>query len=220
MFFVKAFSIFGAGVLASLSPCVYPILPITLGYFGSTTAKGRNTKVLLYILGQALALTLLAWITVKSGESLGFTSQDPWVNFLVGLFLLGFGIFSFLDRLPAFLETWNAKISHRQVQAGLLGALILGISSALLASPCTTPILSGVLSLMATEKSMVLGLFYMLAYTLGFSLLLMLLGFGLFKSLPRSGLWLKRVQQFSGLLLIIAGLYYLSLPFTEKLWTF
>ncbi len=217
---LKLFTIFGAGILASLSPCVYPLLPITVGYFGSTGKSGRKSKITLYILGQAVTLTALGWLTVKSGESLGFTSQNPYVNLVTGILLVGAGVYSLLNLNPRFTEKWNRNFSVRNLGAGLWGAFLLGASSALLASPCTTPILSGVLALMASENSVGVGLLSMLFYTLGFSLLLLALGLGLLqvKTLPRSGPWLTWLHRISGILLISAGLYYGTLPWRAELW--
>ncbi len=208
-------SVFGAGILASLSPCVYPMIPITLGYFGAHTGEGRKSKVLFYIGGQAITLTILGLITVLSGESLGFSSQSPTINIIVGLMLIAAGIFAFFGHMPRKLHEWNAKIPGGHMIEGILGALILGASSALLASPCTTPILSSILAMMATHATLGRGLYLMLVYTAGFSLLLLFLGLGLIelKHLPRSGKWLNIIHKLGAFMMVGAGAYYLSLYF-------
>jgi thiol:disulfide interchange protein DsbD len=205
---------FGGGVLASLSPCVYPLIPITLGYFGSQTDVGgaRFARIALYGLGQIVGFVLIGFLAVRLGEIFGFTSESRWLNLVVGLGLLAFGIVSVQGRLPGVFDRWN-QWNHRflsNFSHGKFSAFILGLSSAFVASPCTTPILSGVLAMLATQQEATVGFFAMISYSLGFSGLFLALGFGLLRlsKLPRAGLWMKRIHSVSTGLLILAGGYF------------
>lgn len=212
----QAAGVFGTGVLASLSPCVYPMLPITLGFL-SSQANNQNGKrsVLMYAFGQSLALFLIGILAVQLGETLGFSSQSPGVNYTVGILLLLAGVFSIRGKLPRFFDRWNsvsAKVSGR----GPLASFALGASAALVASPCTSPILGGVLALMATAETQSQGLLLMLMYSSGFTLVYLLLGLGILKAnrLPRSGRWMTKVHKASSFVLVLTGAYFLYLGFT------
>ncbi len=207
-------AVFGAGLLASLSPCVYPLLPITLGFIGTQAQGRRRQGVLAYASGQVAALVALGAFAVLAGESLGFSSESPAVCLGTGLLLLVAGLVSLSGRLPAFLSRvggGGGGVSPR----GLLGAFALGVGSALVASPCTSPILAGVLALMASSQTVARGLALMLCYSLGFSALFVLLGLGLLRlgRLPRSGPWLTQVHRLSSLLLLGAGVYWVHKAF-------
>ena len=200
---------FGTGLLASLSPCIYPIIPITLGYLGSQTNTHKKWNVLLYAFGQIFTLVALSAFTVSSGETLGFSSESRWVSLCVGLVLILAGIMSWMERLPSFLSrALDGKFLSKSRFTGLTGAAVLGSGSVLVASPCTTPILAGILAVIASSgtstgigvanaasagpsqagiasgalsigaSNYLWGLTLMFSYALGFSVLFLLLGLG------------------------------------------
>ncbi len=217
MLAIQAASAFGAGILASLSPCVYPLIPVTVGFIGAQSSAGikYRRKLLAFLLGQVVVMTALGVITVSLGETLGFTAEDPKVRRSVGILLLLFGVFALVGKLPAFFDRINAKSQKMgEGKAGsLLSAFLLGVGSALLASPCTTPILSGILALIASSQTLLSGTFLMFSYSIGFVFLFGVIGFCLLKanSLPRSGTWMNYVHKVGGILLVLAGFYYLYL---------
>ena len=208
-----AFSAFGAGILASLSPCVYPMIPITIGYLGTQTKSKKPSRVLFFGLGQMLALIAIGMLAVAAGETFGFTSQMPNVQIGMGLLLIGAGWFSYHGRLPTFLNRFNnarLPIAKKWLPAPVI-ALLVGFGSALVMSPCTTPILSGVLAVIATSATLSTGIALMTAYSLGFTLLVLVVGFGLLKwtSMPRAGNWLKWTHGIGTAALVIAGCYFI-----------
>ncbi len=205
MIAAQTFSTFAAGLLASLTPCVYPMIPITVGYFGSRGGKRR--ELALYTLGQIVTFTALGIFAVSLGEIFGFSSESRAVRVAVGIFFLVFGLLSFSSRLPGFLQRLSGGM-QRWTWGGALG---LGIASALVASPCSTPVLGGVLSLIATEGSFWRGLVLMLAFSAGYCLIFLLLSAGVvnLKRLPRSGQWMIWVHRLSSVLLVACGVYYL-----------
>lgn len=216
----QAASIFGAGVLTSLSPCVYPMIPITVGYIGSSTdsSSEQKTKILSFFVGQVLAFTALGVAAATLGEILGFSSELPSVQVGTGLLLFVMAFFSFQSKLPTFLTKWNQfKMFQSPVDGkasfitAVLQAVFMGAVSALVASPCTSPVLGGVLASIAQAQNIYLGTFLMFLYATGMSLIFLLLGLGLLnaKKLPRSGNWLNRFRIASSFLLAVGGIYYI-----------
>ena len=215
--------LFGAGVLTSLTPCVYPMIPITLGYLGTNNSKehkaAHKVKVLGFVSGQIIAFTALGMVAVTLGEVLGFSSEIPEIQLFTGAILLVMAYFSFKGELPSFLSKWNnSKLMTNNVEfknnkiLAYFQALLVGALSALVASPCTGPILGGVLAAMAQVQNLFLGSLLMFSYSLGMSLLFLFLGFGMvnMNKLPRSGNWMRRIHIISSVILVGAGFYYLG----------
>ncbi len=207
------FSAFGAGVLSSLSPCVYPMIPITLGYLGvQNNNEKKYQKIILFFVGQVLAFTAIGLLAVRLGDTFGFTSEDSLVQKIIGGILILFGIVSLFNYLPSFMLKLNSNsFSSRVSKDQVLFPLIIGMSSALMASPCSSPILGSVLATLAGEGSYLVGIVMMLAYSVGASCLFLILGLGLWRlqSLPRAGNWMNHIHRLSSVIMIIAGLYYL-----------
>jgi thiol:disulfide interchange protein DsbD len=215
--FLQILSAFGAGFIASLSPCVYPMLPITVGYFGRKESYGHKVMVAFFVVGQVVTLTVLGLVAVRLGETFGFSTESKSINIFVGVFLFVMGLFTLMasgKNLPKFLNRLNNKINEigSKQNRGLIEPFILGVGAALVTSPCTTPILSAVLALMATSSTLFRGTTIMFFYALGFSCFLALVSLGMLnlKKLPRSGVWMQYVHKISGVLLVLTGMYYVA----------
>ena len=210
----EAFLAFGAGVAASLSPCDYPLLPVIVGFIGTQAGEKKRSRVIGFVLGQTLALISLGVVTVSLGETLGFSSQSPLIRKGMGLVLLVAGVFSWRGRLPILMGRWNRMANRwqRSEKTGALGAFLLGAGGTLLISPCTSPILGGVLILISEGATLWRGLVLMSAYSLGFTILFLVLGFGVIRmsKLPRVGNWMRYFHLAGSGLLIFSGLYFLS----------
>lgn len=213
---VQMLAAFAAGVGTSLTPCVYPMLPITLGYLGASgSANGQGKKkVVGFVIGQIIAFTALGVLAVTLGEFLGFSSQIPWVQISVGLFLLTAAFLSYFEKLPGFLYKLNNLNKFGSTES-YFGAILVGASAALVASPCTSPILGGVLATVAQVENRAFGVLLMFLYALGLSSLFLLLGLGLTKAktMPKAGIWMKKIHKFSSVLLAFGGLYFLAKGF-------
>lgn len=208
---------FGAGFLASLSPCVYPIIPITLGFLGQNAQSQDKEKksykpLFFFFVGHTAVLIALGVVAAKIGESFGFASQDPRVQLLSAALLIGFGIFSLAGKLPKFAQKANNKTQGMNVNkyGGFLAPFLIGATAALLASPCSTPVLASTLTYLASSGSVLQGILLMSLYSTGFLLLFFLLGLGVIKKskLPKSGKWMSKVHLFTSWLLIGVGIYY------------
>ena len=202
-------TIFGAGLLTSLSPCVYPMIPISLGYFGSQAEKGLKKNVILFFLGQLMTFTALGVVASSIGEIFGFSSQNPVILGLVGTLLVVFGICSFVNFIPNFMQKFN-QLQFNRFEGSFFFPVLVGSGSALLASPCTTPVLGAVLMTISTTEQFWMGTVYMFFYALGSTLIFLLLGLGIVsaKRLPRSGVWMSKVHKAGSFLIVAAGVYF------------
>ncbi|UCF80127.1 MAG: thioredoxin family protein [Acidobacteriota bacterium] len=202
--------VFLGGVLASFTPCVYPMIPITVGFFGARAGQ-RRAKILLsialYILGIALVYAAFGLAAALGGKAFGSLTQNAPVLFGVAtlLFVMGLSLVGFFDLDFAFMRGVQAK-----PREGVLGAFAMGAVAGLVASPCVTPILVALLAYVATQASPVLGFSLLFVFAVGLGTLLGVLA--LFSSLtgaiPRSGAWMVGVKAFLGVVLMGVAVYY------------
>jgi cytochrome c-type biogenesis protein len=215
MTFLTLGTAFGAGFLASLSPCIYPMLPITIGFLTKEGAEqkrqNKKLKILLFFFGQVVAFTGLGLVAVKAGEIFGFSSESFVINLVVGLLLLLFAA-STLDYFQPVFAKLSAFMPKAKIKdVNYLTAFVFGATSALVASPCTSPVLGGILSKIASEGEIISGVFQMAAFSSGMGIIFLVLGFGVLSTnkIPRSGLWMIYVHKLTVLLLVLGSIYYL-----------
>lgn len=211
------FGIFCSGMLISLTPCVYPMIPITLSIIGARSAESRPivgfTRSLVFVLGIATIYTVLGMIVALSGGTVGFLLQSK--GFLLGLSLLFIvlglsmlGLFN-LQLPPAIAAKIQGNGSSR---GGFVGAFFLGITTGVVASPCGSPVLVSILALAGAQGQPELGAVMLFSYALGIGMLFLVLGtFPAFlNKVPKSGVWMEDIKKMMGLVLIVASFYYLS----------
>jgi len=200
---------FIGGVLASLTPCVYPMIPITAGVIGHANVGGSKWRglslSLTYVTGMALTYAALGIFAAATGRFFGTINSSPWTFLVVGNIILLFGL-GMLDvvQLPAFAGQWTSK------RLGWTGIFLAGISSALVAGPCTTPVLGTLLAYTASSQSLLAGGLLLFVFSLGMGALL--LGVGTFSSflasIPRSGAWMVTIKKTMGLLMLAIAQYF------------
>lgn len=197
---------FAGGLLTSLTPCVYPLIPITVSIFGARSARSRRQAAAvsaLYVLGIASMYSALGVGAALTGKAFGSVMQSPWAVGLVAAVLATmaasmFGAFEL--RLPS---AWQARLSGVG-GAGLAGAFAMGLVSGIIAAPCTGPVLAAALAFVATKGSVAFGFAIMFAYALGMGVLFFAIGaFSL--SLPKSGPWMDTVKSIFGVALLAAA---------------
>jgi cytochrome c-type biogenesis protein len=211
--FMAFVAIFIGGLLTSLTPCVYPMIPITISIIGGQKQKSRFSAFflsLVYVSGIAVTYTALGLIAVASGTLFGSLSANVWV--LIGLanICLLFGL-SMLDVFMINIP-WLNKLQEKRPSGGsFLGVFVLGILFGLVASPCTAPVLGVVLAFVATTKSYVYGGSLLFVYALGVGSLLLVVGTfsGLLQRLPKAGAWMEKIKKAFGVLMIIMAEYFL-----------
>ena len=204
--------VFLGGVFTSLTPCIYPVIPVTVGYIGASSAKSRGRAFLLslfYVIGIACVYSCLGAIAALGGRVFGEISVNPWTYIIVGNIFLALGLSMmdvFIIQLPGFLRPKAASGSKK----GLLGAFLVGISAGLIMGPCTAPILGAVLTYVGSRQNVILGISLLFTYALGIGLLLLVIGTftGIAASLPKSGKWLNTVKKAFGIVLIICAQYF------------
>ena len=213
------------GILASLTPCVYPMIPITVSVVGGLGDKKRSwgdaiARGFAYVGGMAVVYSFLGVIAGISGKVFG-TFIHRATGFLILGALLSLSALVMLEVLPFEPMVWwnqlkSKKGSHFkpvdpmvQTEVRLTGIFILGASSGFIAAPCTTPILTSILAFIAKTQSVSLGFILMLSFAFGLgTLLLVVAGFtGALQILPRSGKWLRTMKIASGLGLLVFADY-------------
>jgi cytochrome c-type biogenesis protein len=206
--------VFLGGVFTSFTPCIYPVIPVTIGYIGASSARTKKRAFLLslfYVFGMAFVYSCLGAIAALGGSVFGEISANPWTYIIAGNIFLGLGLSMmdvFVVSLPGFLRIKKASPGAKK---GLLSAFLVGISAGLVMGPCTAPILGAVLTYVGTRQNITLGVSLLFTYSLGIGLLLLVIGTftGLAVSLPRSGKWLSIVKKAFGLILIMCAEYFL-----------
>ena len=201
------------GILMSFTPCMYPMMPITIAFIGAHGSGSRTKGFLLsvvYVLGLSVTYTALAAIAALTGKLFGQIQASPWTNLIVANICILMGL-SMLDvfmlpiRMPGFLAKAQTQ------RKGFIGSFLIGCLSGLVMGPCTTPVLAVLLSFVATSQNVVFGVSLFFIFALGMGTLLIVLGTfaGLLTSLPKSGAWMTRVSHISGWILIAVGEYFL-----------
>ena len=204
---------FAGGFLASLSPCVYPMIPIISVHVGSRNAgaksRARSFQLSLgYVFGMAAVYALLGMIAALTGGLFGQIASSPWALLLVANMLMLLGLNS-LEVIP-FPALLSGRFREPAAQ-GMLGAFLVGAASGLVASPCISPVLLGLLTFVATGHSVVYGGSLLFVFSLGMGVLLVVAGTfsGLAARLPKPGPWMLGVKKFLGVLMLILAEYYL-----------
>ncbi|OGU33691.1 MAG: thiol:disulfide interchange protein [Ignavibacteria bacterium GWB2_35_6b] len=211
--FLSLLIVFLGGLALNLTPCVYPLIPITVGYFGgqSEGSTGRLFFLgLLYVLGMAVTYSIVGVLTSLSGAIFGTLLQNPIViiavaGILVALSLSMFGVYEF--KLP---DSWVMKAGG--AKSGAIGALVMGLTMGIVAAPCIGPFVLGLVTYVGAKGDPVYGflMFFFLAVGLGFPYLFLALFSGKIKSLPRAGFWMEAVKHIFGFLLIGMALYFIG----------
>ena len=205
---------FGGGLLASLSPCLYPMIPITLSIVGGTRASSRIQRIglaLVYVAGLAATYSLLGLVAGLSGTMFGVISTNPWLYFaMANVMLLSAAMMADVIAVPI-----PVSVQQRAASIGTGGraggAFAMGAVSGLVAAPCGAPVMAGLLTWVTTTRSGVLGFLYLLAFSLGMCALLLALAVlaDTALRLPRPGRWMTGVKRLFALVLLGVAEYYL-----------
>jgi thiol:disulfide interchange protein len=204
---------FAGGILAGLSPCVYPLLPIVSAYVGSRSI-GENTGLrsfllsLAYVVGMGVVYAMLGMVAAMTGSLFGQISTNPWTLLIVANIMILFAL-CMLEVIP-FPTLFSGRPMEPSAR-GVTGAFLLGAASGLVASPCTSPVLFGLLTFVAMTRRVIYGASLMFAFSLGMGILLIIAGTfsGLAAALPKPGRWMAGVKKCLGLLLLGLAEYYL-----------
>jgi len=201
---------FLGGVLASFTPCVYPMIPITAGFVGGKNVGGSRLKGFalstVYVSGMAVTYAALGMVAALTGRFFGEINTNPWIYFAVANVIILFGL--------GMLEVFEIPMlgpGSSTGAGGFIGVFAMGIVSGFVTGPCTAPVLGVLLTYVATTRDAIMGATLLLSFAFGMGMLLIAVGTfsGLVSALPRSGVWMVKVKKAMGFVMILMGEYFL-----------
>jgi len=209
---------FGFGILLALTPCVFPMIPILSSIIvsqkGKMSAKRGFTLSLVYVLSMSIAYTIAGVLAGLFGSNIQASMQNPWVlgSFSAIFVLLALSMFGFFElKLPSSVQSKITNHSERAGnKGGLLGVAIMGFLSALIVGPCVAPPLAGALVYIGQSGDALLGGAALFVMSLGMGLPLLIIGTSAGKFMPRPGVWMNRVSQIFGVLMLAIAIYMLN----------
>jgi thiol:disulfide interchange protein DsbD len=207
-------TLFAAGVLTSLTPCIYPMIPITAGILAGSARQGQTRVRTIgltasYVLGLALLYASLGLLAGLTGSLFGTVASSAWARLAIANLLLVFAL-AMLDvfpvSAPSRLVAWAGKLGGGSYPA----VFVLGATSGLVAAPCGAPAFAVVLTWVATTQSAILGFLYLFVFSLGMTALLVAIGLfsGTLAAIPKAGTWMVWIKKVAGLVMIAVAEYY------------
>ena len=211
-------SFFGFGLLLSLTPCVFPMVPILSSIIVSQPSLAMNAKKgfllsLVYVLAMSVAYTIAGVLAALFGSNIQASMQDPWV---IGIFsaifiVLALSMFGFYEiRMPHFIQNRVSKKTGKAQTQGVFGIAVMGFLSALIVGPCVAAPLAGALVYISQSGDALLGGAALFVMSLGMGVPLLLLGTTAGKYMPRPGIWMRNVSTFFGVMMLGVAIWMLS----------
>lgn len=203
--------VFLGGIVVSFTPCVYPLIPISVGYIGANSSGSRLKAFflsLVYVTGIAVTYSLLGLLASLTGGIFGIVSSHSVTYIFVGVVIIFFGV-SMLDLFtipwPSIMKPGPAK------KQSYFSTFLLGLTSGLIASPCLTPVLGAILAYLTAKNNMLYGITLLFSFAYGMGLILILSGTfsGILTALPRSGRWMVYIKKGSAFVLMGVGVYFI-----------
>jgi thiol:disulfide interchange protein DsbD len=206
-------AVFVGGLLTSFTPCIYPLFPILVGYIGGRGEHKKSRSFimsLVYVIGMAITYAALGAVAALTGKLFGEIQSNPWVYLVIAniIILMGLSMLGvFTLTVPVFLQ----NLQKGRDKKGMLGPFLLGLSSGLIAAPCTAAVLGVVLTFVATKQNVLFGVTLLFVYALGAGALLLIAGTftGFLLALPKPGTWTNVIQKIFGWFMIALGEYFL-----------
>ncbi len=206
---IIAFFIFGLAL--NLTPCVYPVIPLTVGYFGGQSGRSKGSSfvmALFYVVGIAIIFAILGLISGLAGKQWGFLFQNPWFVIVVTTIILAMAA-SMFGAFEITVPSWLTS-SLGKSREGNIGALVMGLTVGVVIAPCAAGIIIGLVGLVAKLGIVAKGtlLFFIMGLGLGLPYLILATFSGLLTKLPQSGMWMVWVRKLFGVLLVGVALYF------------
>jgi thiol:disulfide interchange protein DsbD len=206
-------AVFLGGVLTSFTPCVYPMIPITIAYIGGRSGESRLKGLFLsifYVIGMAATYSALGAFAALTGKLFGSASTNPILYLIVANIFIFLGL-SMLDVFTLPIPSFLTSRQPGKKSGGYLGAFLVGLLAGTVAAPCTAPVLGVVLTYVAAEQNVLYGITLLFIFSIGLGTLLIIVGTfaGLMSSLPKTGTWSVVIKKLFGWLMIGVGEYFL-----------
>jgi thiol:disulfide interchange protein DsbD len=203
--------LFALGVGLAFTPCVLPIIPITVSIIGGgsgNVSRGRMTLLLsCYVLGLSLAFATMGVVSAKTGSAMSAAFQSPTAIWIIAgvFFVLSLGMFGIYELQP---PQWMQRLQGGAKGGNVIGAFLFGAMAAVIASPCTGPLIVGLVVFTAQTGSALLG--FVLFFALGLGMGAVFFAAGSLNLVMRPGPWMVWVRYAFGIILVGAALYYLA----------
>ncbi len=206
-------AVFLGGVLTSFTPCVYPMIPITIAYIGGRSGESRLKGLSLsifYVIGMAATYSALGAFAALTGKLFGSASTNPILYLIVANIFIFLGL-SMLDVFTLPIPSFFTSRQPGKKSGGYLGAFLVGLLAGTVAAPCTAPVLGVVLTFVAAKQSVLYGITLLFIFSIGLGTLLIIVGTfaGLMSSLPKTGTWSVVIKKFFGWVMIGTGEFFL-----------
>ena len=207
--------VFILGFLTSLTPCVYPVIPIVMGYIGTRSGKKKFKGFYLsifFVLGLAFVYSLFGVIAAMAGSMVGVSFQNPIVVIVIsGIFMVMGLSLAGLFEIPV-PTSISSKVQSGSSKNEIISSLVVGGVAGIIAAPCAGPVLITLLSWISQTKSAVLGFLLTFTFSLGMGIIFLLVGTfsGVISTMPKGGKWMDYIKYFFAVLLIGGGIYILT----------
>lgn len=212
--FLLFFLVFLAGFLTSLTPCVYPVIPIVMGYIGTRSGnkklKGFYLSIF-FVLGLAVVYSVFGVIAATTGTMMGVSFQNPIVVVVIATIFIVMGL-----SMAGFFDIPVPSSISSKMQAGhkseIIGSLVVGGISGIIAAPCVGPVLIALLSWISQTGNILLGFWLTFTFSMGMGIIFLLVGTfsGLLSAMPKGGQWMTYIKYFFAIVLLGGGIYFLG----------
>lgn len=218
LFLVLA-TFFGFGLLLSLTPCVFPMIPILSSIIvGASKSEVMSAKKgfflsLIYVLSMSVAYTIAGVIAGVFGANLQVALQNPYVLVVFALIFvaLAFSMFGYFEiKLPQSIQTKLNKTTDGKEKQGIIGVAIMGFLSALIVGPCVAPPLAGALVYIGQTGNAILGGMALFVMSLGMGVPLLLIGLGAGRFMPKPGGWMESITKIFGIIMLGVAIWLLD----------
>ncbi len=199
-----------SGLLVSLTPCVYPLIPVTISFIGGQGNISRFRAFiisLLYVSGIAVTYSILGIVASLTGKIFGIFSRSPIIFVIVGLLFILLGINMLEILYLPFLEFNFFSVKYKP--RNLISVFFVGTMSGFVIGACTSPVLGAILSFIAMKQNLVLGILSMISFAFGMGTILIILGTFSNIVIVKSGKWMIWIKKVLGIILLIMGLYFI-----------
>jgi thiol:disulfide interchange protein DsbD len=226
-FWFILFLFFLFGLLLSLTPCIFPMIPILSSIIVSQSGEGKPSASkgffisLIYVLSMATTYTVVGLIAGLMGADIQASMQNPWVlSIFAALFVaLAFSLFGYFELgLPSSWQSKITKMSDKaQGKGGIAGTALMGLLSALIVGPCVAPPLGGAILFISQSGDALLGGLALFIMSFGMGMPLLLIGLGAGRFMPRPGGWMSKVSQFFGIIMLLLAIYMVARILSDTL---
>ncbi|HQO10008.1 MAG TPA: cytochrome c biogenesis protein CcdA [Clostridiales bacterium] len=217
---------FLGGILDSMTPCVYPVIPVVISYMGAKSEKKKSAGFFLslfFVIGLAVTYSIVGLLASFLGGifGVGDIAANPYVRIVIALIftILALSMFGVWEMSIISSDQQTKWMKKGKESKGILGAMIIGMVSGVVAAPCVGPVLAVLLIHVATAGDILYGWMLFIAFAFGLGLLFIVLGTfsGAINALPHAGSWMVKIKKFFGVVMIGAALFFISIVIPEQI---